>query len=161
MPPRLDLASTAGLASGTRPGWSAVRMEGVVGTLQAYGAGGKSQFLVGVPHCPKIHTSPRPRLMTGRFMVCHPTASSQCFPLPIALIGFEFGDFMLRIDIVGHGAAALALCAAVLTARERRRCCHRRSVRGRLDLRVGYRFGRARYGALISHRAVSGYRASH
>jgi hypothetical protein len=80
-------------------------MEGVVGILQAYGAGGKSQFLVGVPHLPKIHTSPRPRLMTGRFMVCHPTASSQCCSLPVALIGFEFGDFMLEIDIVGHGAA--------------------------------------------------------
>jgi hypothetical protein len=104
------------------------------GHPQAYGAGGKSQFLVGVLHHPKIHTSPRPRLMTGRFMVCHPTASSQCCQLHVSLIGFEFGDFMLGIDIIGHGTAVLSLCAAVLTARERRRCCHRRSVRGRLDL---------------------------
>jgi hypothetical protein len=47
--------------------------------------------------------------MTGRFMVCHPTASLQCCPLHVSLIGFEFGDFMLGIDIVGHGAAVLCL----------------------------------------------------
>jgi hypothetical protein len=48
-PPR-NLAWDAVQASGTRLRWSMVRMDGAVGTLQAYGAGGKSQFLVGVLH---------------------------------------------------------------------------------------------------------------
>jgi hypothetical protein len=47
-------------------------------------------------------------------VVCHPPSSLQCRLLPIDLIDFEFGILLLGFDTMGHGAVALALCAAAV-----------------------------------------------